>query len=99
MPVVSEGIVETRRPIRFTPQDYHALADQGLLRTPTELVDGQIIEMPDRFYPEAVAVGRSFNALRAAWHDEELVVVTMTNAFPSGRESGRMMLLFAPIVP
>ena len=84
MPVVSEGILETRRPIRFTPEDYYALADQGLLRTPTELVDGQIIEMPDRFYPEAAAVGRIFHPLRAAWHDEELVVMTMTNAFPSG---------------
>ena len=84
MPVLSDSYIETRRPIRFTPQDYYALADQGLLRTPTELVDGQIIEMPAQHYPAVAAIGEIYSVLRGAWHDKRCVVTDMTVPFPSG---------------
>jgi Uma2 family endonuclease len=71
-------------PHRFSPADYYFLAEQGLLPDHTELVDGQILEMPGKHYPEAAAAGRLHEALSHASLDKLLVVLSMTHSFPSG---------------
>jgi Uma2 family endonuclease len=84
MSLLSDTPADRRRPIRFTPTDYYALSDMGLLRTPTELVDGEIIEMPSQYHAVVAAIGRITDALRDAWFDRDRVVSDMTVAFPSG---------------
>jgi Uma2 family endonuclease len=71
-------------PHRFSPTEYYFLAEQGFLPDHTELVDGQILEMPAQHSPAAAAIGRFMDVFRNAWHDRDCVVSDMTNAFASG---------------
>ena len=75
---------EVRRPVRFTPEEFHALSEQGVIPERTELVDGEIIEMPAQHYPAVATIGRIERALAAEWHDPDCVVSNMTHVFPSG---------------
>jgi hypothetical protein len=76
-----------REPLRFTPEQYYSLTEQGVIREPTELVDGHIVTMPAQFHPAIAAIGRISRRLVAAWHDEDAVASDMTHPFPSGMES------------
>ena len=72
---------EVRRPVRFTPEAFHAMSAAGMIPEMAELVDGRVVEMPARHYPEAVVVGRIHATLRDGGG---VVVSLLTHAFPSG---------------
>ena len=75
---------EVRRPVRFTPEEFHALSEQGVIPERTELVDGEIIEMPAQHYPAVATISEIQFALREAWPHKRCVVSNMTHVFPSG---------------
>lgn len=78
------GPLETRRHVQFTPEEFYRLDEQAMLPKFSELVDGEIIEMPDRWMPEVHAVQTIAASLGELWHDSSLVCRSLTYAFASG---------------
>ena len=73
-----------RRRLKFTPEEYWFLVEQGMVPKFSEFVDGEIYEMPPQHYPAGAAIGRFDRSLRANWHNEDLVISNVTHVFPSG---------------
>ncbi|MEM7807000.1 MAG: Uma2 family endonuclease [Planctomycetota bacterium] len=75
---------EQREQLRFSPEEYYALAEQNLIPEHTELVDGQIIKMPAQFYPAVAAIIQIVTTLHREWHDPRGVASDLMHPFPSG---------------
>ena len=73
-----------RRRLRFTPQEYWFLCEQGMVPERSELVDGEIFEMPAQFWPAVRCIGDIEWVLKHAWHDRRLVGNQGTHVFASG---------------
>lgn len=76
--------VRHRQPVRFTPEEFYTLAEQGLIPQFTELVEGEIIEMPGQYYLAVAVINEIHAALRQWWHDKRCVVSHLTHPFVSG---------------
>ena len=70
--------------MRFTPEEYLFLHEQGMLPQRSELVDGEIYEMPAQHWPAVDCIGEIEWILKHAWHDRRLVGNQGTHVFPSG---------------
>ena len=70
--------------MRFTPEDYWFLAEHGLVPERSELVDGEVYEMPAQYWPAVACIEAIKDPLRALWHDRDLVGSNATHVFPSG---------------
>ena len=79
----TDPITERRR-MRFSPEEFWILHEQGMLPERCELVDGEIFEMPAQYLPTVVPIQRCLDALRPAWHDRDLVTSAVTHCFASG---------------
>lgn len=75
---------ERRQRLRFTPEEYWFLLEQGMVPERSEFVDGEIYEMPAQHFPAGAAIGRISRALTSAWPDPDLVSVNVTHVFSGG---------------
>lgn len=78
------GAPAHRQRLRFTPQDYWFLVEQGMVPERSELVDGEIYEMPPQYHPAVAAIGRIDLALKTTWRSPDLVAVNGSHVFPGG---------------
>jgi Uma2 family endonuclease len=77
-------MAEVRQPVRFSPEEFYTLVEQRVVPEFSELVDGQIIEMPGQNYLAVAVIGEVFRILSAAWRDRWAVGSHLTHPFTSG---------------
>ena len=70
--------------MRFSPEEFWSLQEQGMLPQRCELVDGEIYEMPAQYLPTVAPIQRLLDALRPLWHTRDLVTSAVTHCFASG---------------
>jgi Uma2 family endonuclease len=75
---------EQRRHVRFTPQEFWSLHEQGMLPQRCELVDGEILEMPAQFWPAVSVINWVDRKLASLWHDPRCIGTNGSHAFSSG---------------
>ncbi len=73
-----------RQPVRFTPEEFYLIGDQGMLPEMCELVDGEIIEMPGQNFLAVFVIGRIYRALIQAWSNPDAVATHLSQPFTSG---------------
>ena len=95
----SEGAVDRRRTVRFTPAEFWSLHEQGMLPERCELVDGEIIEMPAQYNPANLCIRRIDRTLTALWHDPDLITANTTHVFASGWNPMPDFALFDELIP
>ena len=92
-------VTDRRRRLRFSSEEYWFLVEQGMVPKLSEFVDGEIYEMPAQYYPAVAAIGRFDRALKALWHDPDLVAVNVTHVFPGGWEPMPDVVVYDALPP
>ena len=65
----------------------------------SELVDGEVYEMPAQYFPAVAAIGRFDRALRAGWHDPDLIGINATHVFPGGWQPMPDVIVYDALPP
>lgn len=83
-PAATCSKVDRPTPLRFGVREFDRIYELGMLPQRSELVDGQIIELPPVNNPHSICRGRFTTRLVPAWPEPKFIRSQDTHRFPSG---------------